>query len=101
MGMKQHHYAVPLVAPMFHPGYAGAYGGGSYQYGSGMHASGPPSKRPRNYNEEINTLAIVGLKEKSVTEEKKNELQDWFQKRLGFVMLQSNDRIGSLFVKFE
>merc|ERR1712083_321758 len=65
--------------------------------GYGSYA-GNPAKRARTYGGDIVTIAIVGMKEKGISA---TDVEDWFNHCPGYVMHQANERIGSLFVKFD
>merc|ERR1719436_868004 len=66
----------------------------------GMAAAGayePPRKRPRQLTEDINTLAVMHLHEQPMTAD---SIQGWFEAQPGFELLQVNDRIGGMFIRF-
>lgn len=60
------------------------------------------AKRPRSGPEldgtELDTIAILGYKEKKLDAE---QLHSWFSQQPGFLMLHANERIPAIFVKFE
>lgn len=55
------------------------------------------AKRQRAVGGELNTITILGIREKELTAEM---LQHWFSERPGFVAMQVNDRINGVFAKF-
>jgi hypothetical protein len=55
------------------------------------------AKRQRAVGGELNTITILGVREKELSAEM---LQHWFSERPGFVAMQVNDRINGVFAKF-
>lgn len=66
-------------------------------------AAGPPggyagpAKRLRAAGGELNTITILGIREKELSPDM---LQQWFSERPGFVAMQINERINGVFAKF-